>query len=149
MEVSMNFLDWKHKVSAIMLFMLGLALTGCASTPSNTKSQSQSTGTLHHLVIIWLKQPGDATVRQQYIDASKPLANLPGVLSYELGIPATIKRSHANASVNESYDVAIASVFESPQAYEAFLKNPQYAQIAQGVLRPLVEKYQVYDFIAP
>jgi len=145
----MIFLEWKHKALAVVLFMIAVALTGCASTPSNTQSQSQSTGTLHHLVIIWLKQPGDATVRQQYIDASKPLAILPGVLSYEVGVPATIKRSHANASVNESYDVAIASVFESPQAYEAFLKNPQYAQIAQGVLRPLVEKYQVYDFIAP
>ncbi len=145
----MNFLDWKHKVSAILLFMLGIALTGCGSMPDKLPSVSQSAGTLHHMVIIWLKQPGDATVRQQYIDASKPLANLPGVLSYQVGVPATIKRSHANASVDESYDVAIASVFESPQAYEAFLKNPQYAQIAQGVLRPLVEKYQVYDFTTP
>lgn len=145
----MIYLDWKHKALAIVLFMIAVALTGCASTPSNTQSESQSAGTLHHMVIIWLKQPGDATVRQQYIDASRPLTNLPGVLSYQVGVPATIKRSHANASVDESYDVAIASAFESPQAYEAFLKNPQYAQIAQGVLRPLVEKYQVYDFITP
>ncbi len=143
----MIYLDWKHQVSAILLFMIGIALTGCASMPDKLPSDSQSADTLHHLVIIWLKQPGDATVRQQYIDASKPLANLPGVLSYQVGVPATIKRSHANASLDESYDVAIASVFESPQAYEAFLKNPQYAQIAQGVLRPLVEKYQVYDFV--
>ena len=143
----MIFLPGKQQVLTALLFMITVALTGCASTPSNTQSESQSAGTLHHLVIIWLKQPGDATVRQRYIEASKPLAQLPGVLSYEVGVPATIKRSHANAAVNESYDVAIASVFESPQAYEAFLKNPQYAQIAQGVLRPLVEKYQVYDFV--
>lgn len=143
----MIFLPGKQQVLTALLFMITVTLTGCASTPSNTQSESQSAGTLHHLVIIWLKQPGDATVRQRYIEASKPLAQLPGVLSYEVGVPATIKRSHANAAVNESYDVAIASVFESPQAYEAFLKNPQYAQIAQGVLRPLVEKYQVYDFV--
>ncbi len=143
----MIFLPGKQQVLTALLFMITVALTGCASAPSNTQSEYQSAGTLHHLVIIWLKQPGDAAVRQRYIEASKPLAQLPGVLSYEVGVPATIKRSHANAAVNESYDVAIASVFESPQAYEAFLKNPQYAQIAQGVLRPLVEKYQVYDFV--
>lgn len=143
----MRFLSGKQPVLAFLLCMTGVVLAGCASTPSNTQSASRSTGRLHHLVIVWLKQPGDATVRQRYIEASKPLTRLPGVLSYQVGVPATIQRSRANAAVDESYDVAIASVFESPQAYADFLKNPQYAQIAQGVLRPLVEKYQVYDFV--
>lgn len=138
---------WSYNILPAVLFTTVLAFSACSSTLGKSASEFQATGKLHHVVIIWLKQPGDTTVRQQYIAASKPLAELPGVLSYEVGIPATVKRSHANAAVDESYDVAVASVFESRQAYEAFLKNPQYAQIAQSVLRPLVGKYRVYDFV--
>lgn len=102
---------------------------------------------VHHLVIIWLKQAGDEKLRQQYIEESKPLARLPGVLAYDMGSPAAIKRGHANPALDESYDIAISSTYESRQAYEDFLKNPEYARIAQQVLRPLVDTYKVYDFI--
>lgn len=121
--------------------LLGL-LVGCASTPAVAPAPR-----LHHLVVIWLKQPGDEQLRRQYIQASKPLANLPGVLAYDVGTPATIQRSHASKAVDASYDVAISAVYESPKAFAAFLQNPEYQRIAQEVLRPLVDKYKVYDFV--
>ena len=123
-----------------------LLLNGCATTPK--PDQTPTANRLHHVVVVWLKQTGDAAVRQHYIEGSQPIAKLPGVVSYELGTPAAIKRRNSRAA-DESYDVAVDSVFESQQAYEAFLKNPEYVRIAQEVLRPMVEKYQVYDFIVP
>lgn len=102
---------------------------------------------VHHVVVVWLKQAGDENVRRQYIEASKPLAQLPGVLSYEIGTPAAIKRGRANAALDESYDLAIASSYQSQQAFEDFLKNSEYIRVAQQVLRPLVDNYKVYDFI--
>jgi hypothetical protein len=123
--------------------LLGL-LAGCATTQKEPNAMSHR---LHHVVVIWLKQSGDADLRQRYINESKPLARLPGVLAYDVGTPASIKRRHTSSALDESYDVAIASVFESPQAFEAFLKNPEYGRIAQQVLRPWVDKYQVYDFV--
>ncbi len=101
---------------------------------------------IHHLVVVWLKQTGDVALRQQYIEASKSLAALPGVLAYDVGTPALINRGHANPALDESYDVAVSAVYESQQAYEAFLKDPEYIRVAQQVLRPLVDKYKVYDF---
>lgn len=136
----------QNKCLLIML-LLGL-LTACASTENELNKIDYATEhRLHHVVVIWLKQSDDNDVRQRYIEQSKPLAKLPGVLAYDVGTPASIKRRHTSAALDESYDVAVASVFESPQAFEMFLKNPEYGRIAQQVLRPLVDKYKVYDFV--
>ncbi len=128
--------------------MPAVFLIGCAANQA-TPIESQSGGRLHHLVVVWLKQPGDEKIRRRYIEESRLLAKLPGVLAYDVGTPAHIKRSHGSTALDESYDVAIASVFENQSAFEAFLKNPEYGRVAREVLRPLVEKYQVYDFWAP
>lgn len=132
----------KRLYTAALVILLALGGTGHASD-----AQAESDGRkIHHLVVVWLKQAGDEKLRQQYIEESKRLAELPGVLAYDVGTPAAIQRGHANAAVDESYDVAVSSVYESREAYEAFLKNPEYLRVAQQVLRPLVDKYKVYDF---
>lgn len=135
--------------SALKPLLAGLLLSmlsGCAiSTPP--LDAERPAHRLHHLVVIWLKQSGDVTLRQRYIEASKPLANLPGVLAYDVGTPAVIKRSHASKALDQSYDVAVSAVYESPEAYAAFLQHPEYRQIAMQVLRPLVDQYKVYDFV--
>lgn len=128
-------------VAAALLLTGGVAVCGQAIADS-----SQDTRKIHHVVIVWLKQAGDDSQRRQYVDASKRLAELPGVLAYEVGTPAVINRDRANPAVDESYDVAVSSVFENRQAYEAFLKDPEYLRVAQQVLRPLVGSYKVYDF---
>lgn len=130
-----------NKKLLVAAVLAGL-LAGCATTRNSQPEQR-----LHHLVIIWLKHAGDANARQRYIDESKVLAKLPGVLAYDLGTPAMIKRSHASVALDESYDVAVSAVYESPEAFAAFLQDPEYQRIAKEVLRPLVDKYKVYDFV--
>jgi heme-degrading monooxygenase HmoA len=49
--------------------------------------------------------------------------------------------------LDESYDVAVASRFESQEAFEAFLKHPDYQKVAQDVLKPLVDRYKIYEFV--
>lgn len=127
---------------AILLAVSGTSHAGDVQAEAEAENHK-----VHHLVIVWLKQAGDETLRKQYMEASKSLAELPGVLAYELGTPAAIQRGHANPAVDESYDVAVSGVYQSRQAYEAFLKNPEYLRVAQQLLRPLVEKYKVYDFM--
>ena len=135
-----------RKVKALLVGLLLSLLNGCAVSTPSVEAETQS-HRLHHLVVIWLKNSGDETMRQQYIEASKDLAQLPGVLAYDLGTPATIKRSHTSSALDESYDVAIAAEFESEEAFATFLKNPEYQRVARQVLRPLVDKYKVYDFV--
>jgi heme-degrading monooxygenase HmoA len=101
----------------------------------------------YHVTVIWLKQHGDAEARRKYIEGSKRLSKLPGVLSYNIGTITTIIRDKPNHAVDDSYDVAISSTFESKQALENFLKNPEHHKVVHEVLKPLVEKYKVYDFV--
>ena len=128
---------------ALSILLLSLVLTAKAQAGEATATGPQ---TLHHVVIIWLKQHGDEQIRQQYIKESQVLAQLPGVLSYQIGTPASIQRQRPNAAVDDSYDLAVSSRFESQQAYEDFLKHPLYLKLAQESLRPLVDQYKIYDF---
>lgn len=129
-------------VLSSLMVMMGLIISVSARAEPDSDLHK-----VHHVVVVWLKQAGDDNVRRQYIQESKRMAQLPGVLSYDIGSPASIKRGHVNAALDESYDLAISSTYESQQAFEAFLKNPEYIRVAQQVLRPLVDKYKVYDFI--
>ncbi|OQW78683.1 MAG: stress protein [Proteobacteria bacterium ST_bin11] len=135
----------KRHYAVVLACLLTASGTGCAynAKPAHHVQHRK----VHHLVIVWLKQAGDENARQHYIQESEGLAKLPGVLAYDVGTPASINRGRPNAALDESYDVAVSSVYESQQAYEGFLQNPDYLRVAQQVLRPLVDKYKVYDFI--
>lgn len=126
----------------LLLAALGFAAAGHAQQPDNTAG-----GKAHHVVIIWLKQHGDAAARQKYIDGSKRLANLPGVIAYNIGTVGAIKRERPSPAVDDSYDIAITSSFESKEALENYLQNPEHHKVVFDVLKPLVEKYKVYDFV--
>lgn len=128
---------------------IGLLLSGCASLmPSGGPgAEVQSQRHLHHVAVVWLKPPADERVKQQYIEASRAFAGLPGVLNYQIGVPAQIKRSRTSAALDESYDIAVSAVYESQEAFEAFIKHPEYQRVAQQILRPLVDRYKVYDFV--
>lgn len=129
---------------AILLFLLS-ALTN-AHAGETPRPGNAAGGRVFHVVVIWLKQHGDEEARRQYIEGSKRLAKLPGVLSYDVGTVAPIKREKHSPGVDDSYDVAVTSSFESKQALENYLQNPAHHKVVYEVLKPLVEKYKVYDF---
>jgi hypothetical protein len=130
------------KPALVLTMVLSLA-TVCHAEESFNKSG----GKAYHVTVIWLKEHGDAEARRKYIEGSKRLSKLPGVLSYNIGTITTIIRDKPNHAVDDSYDVAISSTFESKQALENFLKNPEHHKVVHEVLKPLVEKYKVYDFV--
>ena len=129
--------------SALFLTMALSLAAACHAEESVNKSG----GKAYHVTVIWLKQHGDAEARRKYIEGSKRLSKLPGVLSYNIGTITTIIRDKPNHDFDDSYDVAISSTFESKQALENFLKNPEHHKVVHEVLKPLVEKYKVYDFV--
>ena len=126
----------------LLLATFGLTTAAQAKTPENPGQRKA-----HHVVIIWLKQHGDENARRQYIEGSKRLAKLPGVLAYNIGTATAVKRDRPSHALDDSYDIAISSTFESLQALENYLKNPKHHQVVQEVLKPLVDQYKVYDFV--
>lgn len=116
-------------------------LAGGAQAWAGEGQPGEAHGLVHHVVIVWLKEPGSQAARERYLAISRGMAKLPGVLSYHVGtsIPGT------RAVVDSSYDVAVVAVFKDKQALDEYNAGPLHQQ-AIDELRPLVQKVVVYDF---
>lgn len=112
------------------------------STVSWAEVVPPATGRVHHVVIVWLKDHGSSTARQQYIEATKTLSKLPMVLRYQIG---TVLPSQKEV-VDSSYDVAIVATFENAQALDEYEKHADHDKVIYERLKPLVDKVIVYDF---
>ena len=94
-----------------------------------------------HVVICWLKSPGNETDRQKIIDETEKLRKIPGVVSVTAGraIPST------RPVVDSSFDVGIVITFRDEAALHAYETNPIHLKARDEVLRPLAGKLVVYD----
>lgn len=111
-------------------------LTGCATPPAHRQA------TVHHVVLCWLKEPGNALHRRQLIEASKSFRDIPGVLEVRVGEPIASDRP----IVDDTFDVAISVSFSTVQAMNQYLAHPIHEKAKNDTLLPLVRKILVYDF---
>ena len=113
-----------------------LALAGCSSIePVHDRA-------LHHVVLCWLKEPGNARHRQQIIDVSKSFRKIPGVLEVRAGQVVPSDRE----IVDDSFDVAILIIVLDRKRLAEYLQHPIHQRAKRDILMPLVEKIVVYDF---
>ena len=113
-----------------------LALVGCSSIePAHDHA-------LHHVVLCWLKEPGNARHRQQIIEVSKSFRKIPGVLEVRVGqvVPS------AREIVDDSFDVAILIIVLDRKRLTEYLQHPIHQKAKKDDLIPLVDKIIVYDF---
>ncbi len=121
------------------LVMTGsLMLSSCASMcPAKPKA-----GEVEHLVLVWLKKPGNAEDRAAIIAAAKSFKSIPGVLSVSAGEVIGSERP----VVDDSYDVGIAIRFSSNAALDGYEKHPDHVKAVNEILKPKLSKLTVYDF---
>jgi hypothetical protein len=98
-------------------------------------------GGVTHIVLMWLKTPGDAAAIEKIIKTSREFAAIPGVVSVRVGRPLPSTRP----VVDSSFDVGLAMQFNDPAALAAYEVHPQHVKAVREVLRPLAAKIQVYD----
>ena len=104
--------------------------------------QSSAPGPVSHVVICWLKSPGDEAARQRIIDATQELRKIPGVVTVTAGRPIPSTRP----VVDSSYDVGIVITFKDEAALRAYETNPIHVKARNEVLRPLAGRIVIYDF---
>jgi hypothetical protein len=116
-------------------------LAGCQSNHRSAGGPGRAT--LSHVVLCWLKEPGDAAQRQRLIETSKTFRELPGVVSVDVGeaIPST------RPVVDSSFDVALVMRFEDRAALQAYETHPKHQKAVNEVLRPLTSRILVYDVL--
>lgn len=111
---------------------------GCAAQPP-----SHAPGQVQHVVIVWLKETGNAEHRRRLIEASRELATIPGVVRIAAGEPLPKSRPMED----DSYDVAVVFTFESRAALASYQVHPEHKRATEEVLRPLTRRIVVYDFV--
>lgn len=101
--------------------------------------------TVAHVVLVWLKQPGDAAARRAILDAGEALKTIPGVVDVRAGpaLPST------RPVVDSSYDVGVLVTFTDEQALRAYSTHPTHLKVLEEVLKPNADHYKVYDFKIP
>jgi hypothetical protein len=124
-----------------VLLAMPLLAVGCqANGPPGISSRVER---INHVVVCWLKAPGDEEARSQLIDESRALqAHIPGLIHVSAGRSLPSHR----AGVDTSFDVAIVMTFRDEEALRAYDEHPRHQQAVQTILKPLVARYVIYDF---
>ena len=118
-----------------LLLLTLLASTGCAGLGS------RHDGALQHVVLIWLKDAGNAEQQAKIIEVSRSFLDIPGVLDVQAGKAVASDRD----IVDDSFDVGILVVVPDERRLAEYLAHPIHQRAKNDVLVPLVEKILVYD----
>jgi len=122
---------------ALLLGSAALLLYSCAGKLSPAEQAS-----VHHVVLAWLAEPGDAGARQKIIAISKSFAAIPGVMHVHAGHVMASERD----IVDDSFDIGIIVTFPDRAAMESYLTHPTHTHAVREIINPLVRKIVVYDF---
>ncbi len=98
--------------------------------------------TVVHVVLVWLKEPGNPEHRQRIIEISREFETIPGVIDVSVGEVVPSDRP----IVDDSFDVGLYLTFASVDAMNAYLADDRHRQALREIFRPLSERYIVYDF---
>ena len=98
-------------------------------------------GGITHVVLLWLKTPGDQAAIDKIVRTSREFTAIPGVVNVRVGRPVPSTRPVVDAS----FDVGLAMTFNDEAALHAYETHPQHVKAVTNVLRPLAGKTVVYD----
>ncbi|BCX46806.1 stress responsive barrel domain protein [Haloferula helveola] len=119
------------------------ALLVAACGPSTAVLPDPKPGTVDHVVIFWLKRPGNGDDKERLHAAAGQLEAIPGVLAVRHGNVIASDRE----IVDDSFDLAYIITFDSVESLRAYDPHPIHAKLAAEVARPLCRKILVYDVI--
>ncbi len=124
-----------------LFIQLGLlALLSLTVTSVKAEGNKQVT----HVVMVWLKQPGNEQHRAQFIKASQQLNDLPGIVSRHVGVVMPSERG----IVDDTFDVAVTVTMKNKAALNAYLDHPKHKKVLHEKIKPLTNRVVAYDFIS-
>jgi hypothetical protein len=98
---------------------------------------------VQHIVLCWLKKPGNTQARAQIIAAVKDFkTQIPQLKSLRIGQVLPSDRP----IVDDSFDVAFVMTFANEAHMKTYEKHPAHQKAVKDILRPLTAKILVYDF---
>lgn len=95
-----------------------------------------------HVVVAWLKEPGNLAMREKFVQASRQLETLPGVLSRHVSAVISSDRP----KVDDTFDVAVTVTFKDKKALKKYMQSKKHKKMLHDDLKPLVNRIVVYNF---
>lgn len=118
-----------------------MSLPNCASARKRAPKKPE----LEHIVLVWLKRPGNEADRATLVAVAKDLERrIPEIKRLTVGRPLKSVRP----IVDDSFDIGLVMRFKDSAAMDAYAKNPIHEKAAQELLLPLAKKVVVYDVLA-
>ena len=134
----MNFAPgtWISASKAVASLVLLLSFASCAALP-----ERQSRG-IDHIVIVWLRRPGNLDDIAKLVATSKELQRaLPVMRGMSYGRPLPSERP----VVDDTFDLAFVMRFANRKDLAAYENSAIHRQAATEILRPLSRKIVIYD----
>ena len=95
-----------------------------------------------HVITVWLKDAGDEKARKKFIEESKKLNNLPGIIHRHV---AAVEKSDRSI-VDDTFDVLITVTFKNKAAVQAYLNHPKH-KAAVKVFKMMVNRIVIHNSI--
>lgn len=95
-----------------------------------------------HVVIFWTDPAQPDAAGKVIAGANQYLKSIPGLMHFHIG---KMVGSHRPV-VEQSYQVALNTIFTSKQAQDDYQIHPQHLEFVARCVKPLVKKVVVYDF---
>lgn len=110
-------------------------LSSCATIAPPAKP-----GTVDHVVLVWLKRPGNEEDKQALMELGRHLRAIPGIRFLDSGTALPSERP----TVDDSFDIGYVMRFDSPAALEAYAIHPVHVKAKDELVR-LSSRILVYD----
>jgi hypothetical protein len=110
-------------------------LASCATIAPPAKP-----GSVDHVVIVWLKRPGNEQDKQALFELGRELRAIPGIRFLDSGTALPSERP----TVDDSFDIGYVMRFDSPAALEAYAIHPVHVKAKDELVR-LSRRIVVYD----
>lgn len=110
-------------------------LSSCATIAPPAKP-----GSVDHVVLVWLKRPGNEQDKQALVEIGRELRVIPGIRFLDTGTALPSERP----TVDDSFDIGYVMRFDSPAALEAYAIHPVHVKAKDELIR-LSGRILVYD----
>ncbi|HEY1051491.1 MAG TPA: Dabb family protein [Prosthecobacter sp.] len=128
--------------NATLIFasIAALVLSSCGSCPLGHKTTAK--GKVEHVVLVWLKRPGNAADRAAVIAAARKFrAEISQIQHLSVGTAVPSERP----VVDDSFDVGLVMRFANAADMTAYEKHPVHQKAVAEILKPIAKKLLVYD----
>src|SRR5438270_4914361 len=136
----MNFPLFFRIRAAIFLSCVALILS---IAPPGAEAAAARSGQVTHVMLFWLKRPGNVDDQNYLLRALRTLRRVRGVSDMRVGRPLLVDRP----GLEESFDLGVVLIFRDREALEKFQRDQQPEKAIDAMLRSLVRRYSIYNFV--